>query len=80
MTEMKIEVIEHTYETKGGFHRHKAIVKVKNYDGNIRNLASTTSRKVGYHPGGYGLYEVKAPELLQDGTMIIRWETSDSCD
>lgn len=80
MIEMKIEVIEHTYETKGGFHRHKAVVKVLNYGGNLRKLAAETSEKVGYPAGGYGLYEVQPPEILQDGTMVVRWETSNSCD
>lgn len=73
------EVKNHKRNFEGGFIKHSADVKILGQLTRNIDLASQTSRAVGYHTGGYGLYEFSVEKISTD-EFHVEWETSDSCD
>ena len=77
-----IEILTYKREQSGGFITHTATVKTDREitEDNQEDFVGDVSIKVGYHPGGYGLYEVQPVIPLENNEYSLQWETSDSCD
>ena len=75
---MKITVLKHEKTKSSYFFKHKALVQVEGYDGNTEDLVYETSKKVGYHPLGYGVYGGRVSKSTKENEYIIVWETGTS--
>lgn len=77
-----IEILTYKKEEKGGFITHTANVKTERIitEENEKDFVGDVSIKVGYHPGGYGLYDVQPVIHTEKDEYSLQWETSNSCD
>lgn len=75
-----MKVIEHSYERWGYNLYHTAKVeKVEGVTKDDPEMAVEVAIKVGYHPGGYGLWEPKMKEI-ENGVFQVSWKSQTHCD
>ncbi len=80
--EPDIEILTYTSKEIGGFITHTANVKTERIitEENEKEFVGDVSVKVGYHPGGYGLYCVQPVIHTEKNEYSLQWETSNNCD
>lgn len=76
-----MKVIDHSYQRQGYNLYHTA--KVEKVEGVTKddpeNMTGEVAIKVGYHPGGYGLWNVKIKEI-EKGVFQVSWKSQTHCD
>ncbi len=77
-----IEISTYKSKESGGFITHTANVKTdrKITEENEEDFVGDVSIKVGYHPGGYGLYNIQPVIPMENNEYSLQWKTSNCCD